>query len=96
MRIDKRCLGGQGVQGIGQAIAETLARRGANIIVADLQEEKAQTVAQQIAATTGKKAIAVKVDVSDSASAKAMFSRAISFSTSIIPGSMFHSAWCLI
>ena len=61
-----------GAQGIGKAVAETLAQRGANVVVADLQLEKAEAVAQEIAADTGQKAISVRVDVSDSASAKAM------------------------
>ena len=62
-------------QGIGRAIAETLAQQGAHIVVADLQEEKAEATAQEIAASTGRRAIAVKVDVSDIASAKAMIDR---------------------
>jgi 3-oxoacyl-[acyl-carrier protein] reductase len=61
-----------GAQGIGKAVAETLARCGANVVVADLQVEKAEAVAQEIAADTGNKAIAVQVDVSDSESAQAM------------------------
>jgi 3-oxoacyl-[acyl-carrier protein] reductase len=63
-------------QGIGQAIAETLARLGANVVVADLQVEKAEAVAKKIAADTGQRAIAVQVDVSDSASAKALMDQA--------------------
>ncbi len=66
-----------GAQGIGKAIAETLAQQGANIVVADLQLEKAEAVAQEIAADTGRKTIAVRVDVSDSASAKAMIDAAM-------------------
>ncbi len=66
-----------GAQGIGQAVAETLARRGANVVVADLQVEKAETVAQEITTSTGNRAIAVQVDVSDSESAKAMIDAAI-------------------
>ncbi|GAB4530471.1 MAG: 3-oxoacyl-[acyl-carrier-protein] reductase [Anaerolineae bacterium] len=64
-------------QGIGRAIAEALASQGANVVVADLQEEKAQTVAQEITASTGRRAIAVKVDVANSDSAKAMIDRAV-------------------
>ncbi len=66
-----------GAQGIGRAIAETLAGQGANVVVADLQEEKAESTAQEITANTGQRAIAVKVDVADSASTKAMIDRAI-------------------
>ena len=66
-----------GAQGIGQAIAETLARGGANVVVADLQVEKAEATAKEIIAITGMQAIAVQVDVADNASAKAMIDRAI-------------------
>jgi 3-oxoacyl-[acyl-carrier protein] reductase len=64
-------------QGIGRAIAETLARRGADVVVADLQVEKAEATAKEIAADTGRRAIAVQVDVADNASAKAMIDRTV-------------------
>ncbi len=64
-------------QGIGRIIAETLAQRGAHVVVADLQVEKAEATAKEIAANTGQQAIAVQVDVADNASAKAMIDRAI-------------------
>jgi 3-oxoacyl-[acyl-carrier protein] reductase len=64
-------------QGIGRAVAETLAQRGAHVVVADLQVEKAEAAAEEIAADTGQRAIAVQVDVADNASAKAMIDRAI-------------------
>ena len=64
-------------QGIGRAIAETLARRGADVVVADLNVEKAEATAKEIAADTGRRAIVVQVDVADNASAKAMIGRAI-------------------
>jgi 3-oxoacyl-[acyl-carrier protein] reductase len=64
-------------QGIGQAIAVVLAQRGADVVVADLQVEKAETVAKQIAAETGQRAIAARLDVASSDSAKAMVDRAI-------------------
>jgi 3-oxoacyl-[acyl-carrier protein] reductase len=62
-------------QGIGKAIAETLARRGAHVVVADLNFEKAQATAQAIAACTGRRVIAVQTNVADSASAQAMIDR---------------------
>ncbi len=64
-------------QGIGRAIAETLAKRGADVLLADLNVEKARTAAKEIVADTGRRAIAVHVDVADNASAKAMIDRAI-------------------
>jgi 3-oxoacyl-[acyl-carrier protein] reductase len=64
-------------QGIGRAIATTLAQQGANVVVADIQLEKAETTAKEIMADTGQKVIAVHVDVVDSASVKAMIDRTI-------------------
>ena len=66
-----------GAQGIGRANAEALAQQGAHGVVADLQEEKAEAVAKELTADTGRRAIAVKVDVASSDSAKAMIDRAI-------------------
>ena len=66
-----------GARGIGKAIAETLAARGAKVAVADLQMELAEETAKEIAANTGVETIALEVDVSDQASAKAMVKSAI-------------------
>jgi 3-oxoacyl-[acyl-carrier protein] reductase len=66
-----------GAQGIGRAIAQALAGQGANVVVADIQEEKAEATARELTANSGQRAIAVKVDVADSASAKAMIDRAM-------------------
>jgi 3-oxoacyl-[acyl-carrier protein] reductase len=59
-------------RGIGRAIAETLARRGAHIVIADVQLQLAEKTAQEVATETGRRIIAVQVDVSNPASAKAM------------------------
>ena len=64
-------------QGIGRAIAETLARRGAHVVVADINLEKAQATAQALAASTGRRVIAVQTNVADSASAQAMIDRTL-------------------
>jgi 3-oxoacyl-[acyl-carrier protein] reductase len=64
-------------QGIGRAIAETLARCGADVVVADIQAEKAESAAQEIAASTSRRAVAVRVDVADRDSARAMIDRAM-------------------
>jgi 3-oxoacyl-[acyl-carrier protein] reductase len=66
-----------GAQGIGKAVAETLALRGANVVVADLQLDKAEATAKEITDSTGNKAIAVQVDVADSESAAAMIDAAV-------------------
>ena len=57
--------------GIGQAYAEALAREGAAVVVADINAEGAQRVADGIAGEGGT-ALAVPVDVSDIDSTKAM------------------------
>jgi NAD(P)-dependent dehydrogenase (short-subunit alcohol dehydrogenase family) len=62
--------------GIGQAYAEALAREGAAVVVADINAEAAEGVAKQIVADGGT-ALAVPVDVSDPASAKAMADRTL-------------------
>ena len=66
-----------GAQGIGRAIAELLAQQGSNVVVADIQMEKAEATAKEIAANTSQQAIAVQVDVADRDSAKAMIDSAI-------------------
>jgi NAD(P)-dependent dehydrogenase (short-subunit alcohol dehydrogenase family) len=53
-----------GASGIGKAIAEELARRGCEVVLADMQIEMAQDVAAQIQASGGR-AKAVEVDVTD-------------------------------
>ena len=64
-------------QGIGQAIAEKLAQRGADVVVANQKIEKAEAVAERIRATTGRRAMATVVDVADSEAAKEMIERAV-------------------
>jgi 3-oxoacyl-[acyl-carrier protein] reductase len=74
---DKVALVTGSARGIGRAIAETLAQRGADIIVADLRAELAAATAQEIAAATGRRTTSVSVDVSNSASVKAMIDQAL-------------------
>jgi 3-oxoacyl-[acyl-carrier protein] reductase len=69
-------------RGIGRAIAETLASRGASLVIADLRAELAavtaqEIAAQQIAASTGQRTLAVAVDVVNSESVKAMVDRVL-------------------
>jgi NAD(P)-dependent dehydrogenase (short-subunit alcohol dehydrogenase family) len=64
-----------GAGGIGRAYARGLAEAGAAIVIADMNVEVAQEVADQLRAD-GFRAIAVKVDVSDLASAQAMVAEA--------------------
>jgi NAD(P)-dependent dehydrogenase (short-subunit alcohol dehydrogenase family) len=53
-----------GASGIGRALAEALARRGAEVVLADLQGELAQEVASGIC-SSGERATAKEVDVTD-------------------------------
>jgi len=53
-----------GARGIGQAIALTFAREGADIVVADVNLEVAQKTASEIEAL-GRKALALEMDVTD-------------------------------
>jgi 3-oxoacyl-[acyl-carrier protein] reductase len=58
-----------GAQGIGRAIALSMGREGAKVVVADLQTEKAKNVACEIQ-SLGSDAIAVEVNVADESSVK--------------------------
>src|SRR5579872_3838503 len=60
-------------QGIGEVYAGALAREGARVVVADLNEERAG----QVASAIGGDAVAVGVDVADPESAEAMAAAAI-------------------
>jgi 3-oxoacyl-[acyl-carrier protein] reductase len=64
-------------RGIGRAIADELAKRGADIVLADRMLEGAQQSAAEIAAQTGRQTLAVDVDVSSLESAKAMVGQAM-------------------
>ncbi|KAA0116991.1 SDR family oxidoreductase [Mycolicibacterium sp. P9-22] len=63
--------------GIGQVYAESLAREGAAVVVADINLEGAQKVADGIKGEGGN-ALAVRVDVSDPESARDMAAQALS------------------
>ena len=66
-----------GALGLGEALCLRLAREGAHVVVADLNLEGAERVAAQIAAQTDRRALAVKVDVTDEAQVAAMVARAV-------------------
>src|SRR3990170_3881274 len=53
-----------GASGIGRALAEELAKRGCEVVLADLQVELAEEVASKINVSGGK-AKAVKIDVTE-------------------------------
>jgi len=60
-----------GGQGVGQGIAKVLAREGAKVVIADLNEEKAKATADLIKSKGGE-AMAWAVDVMDMARVEAM------------------------
>ncbi|NQU10626.1 SDR family NAD(P)-dependent oxidoreductase [bacterium] len=62
-----------GAQGLGQAISERLAREGCTVVIADLKHDQARATAEQIARATGRRALAVKVDVSSEPDVQALF-----------------------
>jgi 3-oxoacyl-[acyl-carrier protein] reductase len=61
-----------GSRGIGRSIAELMASRGADLAIADYQIEAARDTADEIAERSGKKVIAIEVDVSNFEMSQAM------------------------
>jgi 3-oxoacyl-[acyl-carrier protein] reductase len=66
-----------GARGIGRAIAETLAGRGCDVVIADINQELAEATATEIAAATNQKTLAVAVNVSDFSSANSLVERTL-------------------
>jgi sorbitol-6-phosphate 2-dehydrogenase len=66
-----------GAQGLGQALSMRLAQEGAHILVADINEESAKATAAEIMAGSDRKAIALKVDVTDEAQVAGMVGRVV-------------------
>jgi NAD(P)-dependent dehydrogenase (short-subunit alcohol dehydrogenase family) len=62
-----------GAQGIGEAIVRAYAAEGARIVIADVAEDKAQSLAHDI----GNDALAVRLDVRDPASIDATVKTAV-------------------
>lgn len=62
-----------GSRGIGQAYCRGFAEAGANVVVADIDGERATQTAQEIEQQTGNKALGLWVDVALEDSVKAMF-----------------------
>jgi len=64
-------------QGLGEALARRLAREGANVVVADIADDKAQALAQAIAAEYGVETDWAHADVTDLAQCEAMVDKAV-------------------
>ncbi|MBX6378829.1 MAG: glucose 1-dehydrogenase [Clostridia bacterium] len=65
-----------GASGIGRAIVLELAREGADVVIADIQEEAARQVAGEVAAT-GRRALPYRTDVTSSANVREMVAAAL-------------------
>jgi meso-butanediol dehydrogenase/(S,S)-butanediol dehydrogenase/diacetyl reductase len=77
MRFDDKCaLVTGGGSGIGRAVCLAFAREGADVGVADVSLEGAEITSQEVR-KTGRKAVALDVDVTDPASAQAMVNQAV-------------------
>ncbi|TKB67283.1 MAG: SDR family NAD(P)-dependent oxidoreductase, partial [Nitrospira sp.] len=63
-------------QGIGRAIAESLAQAGADIVVADLDPSRSKDTVAAVE-QLGRKALNIKVNVADAADTKAMVDQVV-------------------
>jgi sorbitol-6-phosphate 2-dehydrogenase len=66
-----------GAQGLGRAICLRLAAEGAHVVVADLKADEARATAEEIAAATDRRALAVATDVTDEAQVAALVDGAV-------------------
>ena len=66
-----------GSRGIGRAIAELFASRGADLVIADYQFDLAKKTASEISEKSGQKVIAVEVDVSNFEMAQEMAKKVV-------------------
>ena len=64
-------------RGIGRAIAEKFAILGADVVIADMLVELAETTAKEISEATERNTLAVKVDVTDTKSVSEMIDQAM-------------------
>jgi sorbitol-6-phosphate 2-dehydrogenase len=66
-----------GAQGLGQALCRRFAQEGAHVVVADLNLEGAERTAAEISSEFGRRAAAVKVDVTDEAQVQKMVDQVV-------------------
>jgi sorbitol-6-phosphate 2-dehydrogenase len=66
-----------GAQGLGAAICDRLADEGAHVVVADLNLEGARQTAGKIAERTGRRTLAIEVNVTDETQVQAMVQRTV-------------------
>lgn len=65
-----------GSEGIGRAIAETLAREGVDVAICARRKEPLEAAAKAIAAATGRKIVAIPTDLTKDADAKTFVQKA--------------------
>lgn len=66
-----------GAQGLGQAISLRLAQAGCDVVVTDVNETAATETAATITAQTGRRSLALKVDVTQETQVSEMIDRAV-------------------
>jgi sorbitol-6-phosphate 2-dehydrogenase len=66
-----------GAQGLGQAICHALAKAGCQLAIADMKDEAAQATAADVAKATGRKAFALKTDVTQESDVEKLFDRTV-------------------
>jgi 3-oxoacyl-[acyl-carrier protein] reductase len=74
---DKVAIVTGGAQGIGRAIAEVFAERGADVVLADIQIEKANETANSIIEQTGQRAMAFALDATSLEQANDMVEKTV-------------------
>jgi len=74
---DKTAIVTGGASNIGKAITEGLAAEGANVVIADVDANQAQTVVNKLQASASGTIMFVKTDVSDREQVEAMTSQAL-------------------
>ncbi|MBL8160583.1 MAG: sorbitol-6-phosphate dehydrogenase [Anaerolineae bacterium] len=77
MLQDRKVVVTGGAQGLGQAICLRLAQAGCDVLVADLNEAAAQETAALTVEQTGRRAFALKVDVTQEQQVSDMIDRAV-------------------
>ena len=78
MLTDRIALVTGGAQGLGAAICLRLAREGCDVVVADLNREQAEQTALAVANETGRRAIALPVNVADEEQVRDMVDAVVS------------------
>ena len=74
---DKIAIVTGGAQGLGASICQRLAREGAHVVVADLKIEQAEQLAQSLAQESGRRTLALAVNVTVEEQVQAMVDRTV-------------------